>query len=196
MSKQDAVGEIVEMFKRNNAKVSYVLNDMNKMTSIEFEYYGSKSYIDVIEKENTYKIICYGDYRAYVLGSNWWHVYLDDIGTKDFNLDYVASKVEAGEAYEFDPEDFIKDVKEYFEENNINADTYKDIWEAEDVEYNLNNVDGYVSAMDFVDMMDNAAELGLWEVAGKWGYRLRQHFICWMAIIRFAQEQFEKDQAE
>ena len=189
----DRVDEIVESFKRNNADVKYVLNENGKMTNIEFEYSGCKSYIDVIEKDNTYKIICYGDYKTFVLGSNWWHVYLDDIGTRDFNLDYVASKVEAGEAYEFEADKFRDDVHEYFEENGINKDTYREFFEDRDVEYYLNEVSGRVEAVEFINMCDDELGLAIWEVAGKWGYKLTKHFIIWVAIIKYAQEKLQED---
>lgn len=192
----DCIEELTETFKKNGATVQYVLNECGKMTNIIFTYGAYTSYVDVIEKGNQYKILCYGDYSTYVLGKNWWHVYLDDIGTREFNADYIAEKVEAGEVYEFDPGKFIKDVKEYFKENNINRKSVGDAWDDEDVEASLEEVDGTTSAIEFVNMISDIIDPSVWELAQSWGWKLRDHFLCWIAIIRYAQNKLKEDKAK
>lgn len=189
----DCIEELTESFKKNGATVQYVLDERGNMTNIVFKYGAYTSYVDVIEKGNQYKILCYGDYSTYVLGKNWWHVYLEDIGTREFNADYIAEKVEAGEPYEFDPGKFIEDVKEYFRENNINRESVGDEWDDEDIESTLEEVDGTSSAIEFVNTIADIVDPNVWEIAQHWGWKLKDHFLCWIAIIRYAQKKLKED---
>lgn len=176
--KHYTVDEAIKELNHFKCDIKVTKDNKGNMMAIEFKRQGYTSYIEVIKKENLFKIICTGDYHTYVFGSNWYNHYLNNINPYD--LDYNASKLEAGKAYKFDDDQFVKDMNSYFEE-------YKVKYKHPDVDYVENEHEAYY----LINKLQKH-DPDIWEVAQYWGYVIEPHFVVWMAIIKMAQDYDKK----
>lgn len=197
MKNKDIVDKEIETFK--GAEIYYTIKN-GHITKIEFVKNHATSIIEVYEQNNLFKILCFGDYKAYTFGQNWNKWYLDMIDTSNFA--YNAEKLESGKAIRFDSDQFEKDLKEYLEEwKTQNKGNNSDEWFmenfGEDYDMALEEIEDYdkYDSYRFIEILDALCDiLGDEDIySNGFGEVYEEHFIVWMAIIRVTQKNFKEN---
>lgn len=194
MERKNIVDNEIEHFK--GAEIYYTIKNEH-ITKIEFIKNNTTSIVEVYENNNLFKILCFGDYKAYVFGQNWNKWYLDMIDTSNFG--YNAEKLESGKAIRFDSEQFEKDLREYLISWKVIKDAYSDRLSddiKEDFDMALEKIEDYnkYDEYRFIEILDALSDiLGDCEIySNHFGEVYEEHFIVWMAIIKVVQNHFNE----
>lgn len=196
MNYEKELNEAIDNF--DNASFNYIVEN-NHIIQINVIQNKTLSTIRVIEDRDLFKIVCVGNYKAYVFGGNWHKWYLEMIDT--FNPMYNADKLESGKALKWDYNQFATDMIKYLLDwrNGIQGNNTDD-WFKENYgdEYEMlfdeiNDFDKY-DEFRYIQILDTIEDiLGDYEIySHHYGYILEDDFIAWMAIIKIVQDSFKE----
>ncbi len=196
MNNNKQFNDYIEMMHKRMKSIDLTLNDRGNIIGATFTDNNGWSYIDVIEKPGSFKLLCHGAYDTYVFGRNWNGYYIDYIDPENFY--YNASKLEAGKAKRFNEcklkEDMKEFVNDYVSELDESDDKYIKAQEALDeflIDENTDSKNSYFAPIR--KLMEDIDEPDWWEDAKDWGMEWDSQFIIWMAIIAIAKEKYKSD---